>query len=637
MKGPWRIAAELYWCRECGVPLLEPRCNLCGAGASKLHATPPRDVRPALSRDLKLAREVVEEELGREALKALLPQDKVVLLNKVPYVDQADEVIVDGWPVGTLYFNPELSRWRFKPSPEGAARMWRSEAGFWAQLRVNRVRQWSRLTRSDFLKAELPGRKGSYVYLVSRQGHPVGLAVDDGDAFKVVKAWQPQKPHDRPCSSSWAKALRANEEALEKAEARARAFLASVKSRYASRPIIISFSGGKDSLASLILSLKELGDAPLLFNDTGLEMPETVKHVEEAASKYSLELLRADAGDAFWRSLDSFGPPSRDYRWCCKVCKLIPISRLLKARYPGGIVSIVGQRRYESFARAKSPAMWRSKWVANSVGASPVNEWSALHVWLYLMRERAEPNPLYEAGFDRVGCWLCPACELAEFKLVEELHPELWNKWEGYLKEWARLHGYPEAWATMGFWRWRKLPGDQRRLAARLHLDLSATPLQTPRGKLRVITCSGFSPCAGEAGLEASLSPPPPLARVKEFAPTVASKPILAAGTLLLKSSSWSATLSADGRVTVKANSSEEAKEALRRLVMIAARALHCSQCSSCIAHCPSNACSLEGEEVSVDPGKCTGCGVCNNVCPAASYIGTSALAGSFENPSSIS
>ena len=630
MRGPWRIAADLYWCRECGVPLLEPRCGLCDERPSRLHATPPRDVRPAFDRDLRLARRVIEEELGEEAAKILLPSDKLVLMNKVPYVDQADEVIVDGWPIGTLYFNPEQMRWRFRPSAEGAARLWYFKEGHWAVVRSERVKMWERISKSELESHELPSHRGAYVYLVSRSGLPIGLAVDDGDALKVIRTWLPQRPHDRPCTSTWSKAVDANREALERAEAKARSLLASVVSQYSS-PIVVSFSGGKDSLASLLICLKELGDRPLLFNDTGLEMPETVEHVEEVASRFGLELMEASAGDAFWRSLDSFGPPSRDYRWCCKVCKLVPISRLFKERFPGGVVSIVGQRRFESFTRARSPAIWRSRWVANTIGASPVNDWSALHVWLYLMKEGVKANPLYEAGFDRVGCWLCPACELAEFKLVEELHPELWSRWEGFLRSWAKSRGYHEAWATMGFWRWRSLPGDQRKLASRLNLDLTSVAPSEPRGSLRVTVASGFSPCAGEGGIEASFNPPPPLERVKQLAVTIGSRPIMVKGSLLLKTDRWSATLSVDGRATIRAYRPEDAREALKAVTSLAARALYCNACGSCIAQCPVEACSLEGGFIRVDESRCKGCGLCNKACPAASYIGSSAITASSQ------
>lgn len=67
-------------------------------------------------------------------------------------------------------------------------------------------------------------------------------------------------------------------------------------------------------------------------------------------------------------------------------------------------------------------------WVGNQVGASPIQEWTALHVWLYLFRTKAPYNPAYEKGYDRMGCWLCPSSSLSDFFQLEESHPELAKK-----------------------------------------------------------------------------------------------------------------------------------------------------------------------------------------------------------------
>ncbi|MEM4700303.1 MAG: phosphoadenosine phosphosulfate reductase family protein [Candidatus Nezhaarchaeales archaeon] len=620
MRRPWPSAAELFWCRHCGVPLLEPRCGRCGGGASRLHASPPRDARPAFPSDVGRAAEAVRAELGEGAEEALLPRGCLVLLNKAAYVDQADEVIVGGWPVGLLYYNPEQRKWRFKPSAEGAARMWVDEVGHWAQLKRGSVRQWELLPLSEVARSSLPERAGSYVYLVSPSGSAIGLAVWTGESLKVVKAWMPQSPHLYARPSSWGDAVRANEEALRRAEARARALISKVAQRFEGRPRVVSFSGGKDSLATLLLSLKELGDVPLLFNDTGLELPETVEHVEEVASRLGLRLLLASAEGAFWRALPSFGPPARDYRWCCKVCKLVPITKLLRGEFGGEVLTFLGQRRLESFARARSPPVAVSRWVWHSVTASPISDWTALHVWLFLMREGAEANPLYAKGFDRVGCWLCPASELAELRLVEELHPELWGPWEGWLRSWASEHNLPQRWVELGLWRWRRLPGDQRRLAKRAGLEVNGPGLP-----IEVVAELKPEACLGEPLLRARLSPPPRLSALAALAPVAKARPLLLSQALLLKSASWSATVSSSGELKVRAPSLEGANEGLRRVVELAARSLLCSRCGSCSLRCPKGCVSLE-PELRVDPEQCTGCGDCSRACPAASYVAREAL-----------
>jgi len=45
----------------------------------------------------------------------------------------------------------------------------------------------------------------------------------------------------------------------------------------------------------------------MLFNDTGLELPETVENVMRVRDHYGLQLVEANAGDKFWEALPVFG------------------------------------------------------------------------------------------------------------------------------------------------------------------------------------------------------------------------------------------------------------------------------------------------------------------------------------------
>jgi len=91
-----------------------------------------------------------------------------------------------------------------------------------------------------------------------------------------------------------------------------------MREKTSDRPLLVSFSGGKDSLVALHLTLKLGLDPIVVFNDTGLELPETVETVYRTVERYGLRLEVASAGDAFWRAVEFFGPPAKDYRWCCK-------------------------------------------------------------------------------------------------------------------------------------------------------------------------------------------------------------------------------------------------------------------------------------------------------------------------------
>ncbi|MDL5502208.1 MAG: phosphoadenosine phosphosulfate reductase family protein, partial [Candidatus Methanoperedens sp.] len=108
----------------------------------------------------------------------------------------------------------------------------------------------------------------------------------------------------------------------------------------------------------------------------------------------------------------------------CKVCKLGAITKVIEQNYENGCLTFIGQRKYESQIRADSEHIWKNPSVGNQIGATPIQNWTALHVWLYLFWKKAKHNPLYEEGFDRIGCWLCPSASMADFSRLSRIHPE---------------------------------------------------------------------------------------------------------------------------------------------------------------------------------------------------------------------
>ncbi|NIR15141.1 MAG: phosphoadenosine phosphosulfate reductase family protein, partial [Desulfobacterales bacterium] len=50
------------------------------------------------------------------------------------------------------------------------------------------------------------------------------------------------------------------------------------------------------------------------------------------------------------------------------------------------------------------------------MSANPIQNWNALEVWLYIFKEKADFNPLYNQGYHRMGCYLCPSSPLAELE-----------------------------------------------------------------------------------------------------------------------------------------------------------------------------------------------------------------------------
>jgi phosphoadenosine phosphosulfate reductase len=258
-----------------------------------------------------------------------------------------------------------------------------------------------------------------------------------------------------PGKASWDDAVRANADVLERVEGEAVQFVMDVHNRNMRLQPNISYSGGKDSLATLLVVTKAIGKVPLLFADTGLEFPETYENVRAVAEQYGLEVIRTDGLTTFWETFEKQGPPAVNARWCCRVCKLTPVGNLVRERW-GECLSFIGQRRYESATRAKSDRVWRNRNVPVQLSAAPIHNWTALHVWLYIFREQAPYNVLYARHLDRIGCFMCPSSDMALIHLIEDEYPGLWKDWTQRLGAWQQGQKLPAEWVTEGRWRLRE-------------------------------------------------------------------------------------------------------------------------------------------------------------------------------------
>ena len=95
---------------------------------------------------------------------------------------------------------------------------------------------------------------------------------------------------------------------------------------------------------------------------------------------------------------------------------------------------------------------------------SPIRNWRALEVFLYLWWQKAEINPLYDKGLERIGCYLCPAMLESEYEQLRSHSSGICRALGQFLKKWADKKGLPAAFCTWGLWRWRALPPKMREL-----------------------------------------------------------------------------------------------------------------------------------------------------------------------------
>lgn len=458
MRSPFLGKLQLFWCDRCHVPVLGRKCR-CGNFTREVAITPPGDIRPAFSTDIARINQVYSTHFG----VPLVPDGQIVLLNKVPDQDRMEEIILGGAVVGALRYLPSKQRWEPIPRFEAFSLM-RAMKRYVVidEDAVSSVREGGSVLAPGLVSIEDEVRAGDEVFIFGQKGSLAGVGGAKVDALVACTMARGSIVRTRKNVSgicilgvaSWADVVAANEEIISTYEGGAIQFVRQVVEDHPHLVPTVSYSGGKDSLATLLIVMKAIGKIPVIFADSGFEFPEAHENIRQVQDRYGVDVVTVDNGSTFWKVFQEQGPPAMNARWCCSVCKLDPVNETIREEW-GECLSFIGQRRYESFRRMTSAKIWRNPKVPCQLASAPIQQWTALHVWLYLLREEAPYNLLYEKGFDRVGCYICPSSDLATMKIIEEMSPELWSGWMNRLQEWGRNNGHSETWVASGGWQRR--------------------------------------------------------------------------------------------------------------------------------------------------------------------------------------
>ncbi len=615
----WPIVKKVWWCPNCNIPTLVNPCPRCGGEVLRLPLSDPGDARPAFERDYKHLRDAYRFEFDTETgLDALLGRS-VMILNKAPYFDEMKEVIVDGVQIGRLYFDPLLKRWRFRLSKAGALRVLQKDPDIVDKIVVEK----KRYIPMDVIRVDKELKPRKQVLLVRSNGKIVGLGYAASKHRVVVHSWWGDDSPDimgfGERKSDLNDVIAAHRNHLYVMESKAKKLVATMAAK-TGKEIVTSFSGGKDSLVALHIVV-DLGlETKVLFNNTGIELPETVDTVYKVVDKLGLELIEASAGDAFWHAVYKLGVPGRDYRWCCKVCKLAPLARTVKRLWSNGALNVVGQRAFESLDRARNPSVWRLRWAPQLLNVSPINYWSQLEVWLYIFDRKLYVNPLYFMGYERIGCFMCPASTLAELVLVEETHRDLWAKWLEVLEYWAKRMNMPREWIDYALWRWNA-PARYRTLMAkkfgvveqvddwRRAFSAMAEPriVEVRRGENSLRVCLDRE--LGTEFLDAQITVLNPASRRIENGSTILE---------------WSnAVVRIVGSCIEVTYTEPRGVERAIDVLKAYYRYVLCVGCRACEANCPFEIFRVEevdGRRIPrvSEPSKCIGCKMCLYNCPVA-------------------
>jgi len=622
---------HLRWCDSCNVPVLEqPSCSRCSGKTREVKVTPPGDARPAFEHDVRTLRVLIDRQYGEGCGNKVIPESRIVLLNKAPDLDRMDEVIVGGHVVGAMRFDLASGE-KFLPRPRAAIAMQPVLRKGWVRVddgAVNAIRERKASALAVGIVDCAPGMlPGDDVIVLNGEGRTVSVGVSKMSSSEmqekrrgtaVKTRWVADGSEcgiDESSRASWADAREANREVIDRRVSEATVFIKNlVEDR--GLPVAVSYSGGKDSLATLLLVLDSGVVPKMLFVDTGLEFEETKRNVFDTARRYSLDLIVESAGDAFWKNVGLFGPPAKDFRWCCKTCKLGPATRLIQKNFPEGVLSFIGQRAYESESRARKGRVWKNPWTPNQLGASPIQKWTALHVWLYLFDRDASHNILYEQGFERIGCFLCPSTDMAELKLAKRVE-EGYSKWEQTLRSYSEAKGMPDEWLRYSLWRWRRIPKSVLESIGVERVEGSERDIQNDvDAPIEFHGTEAYSPCVEGISMEGVFTQSLDMKRVGNLLNAIGDVTISPDGRI---AEVEKITVFSEGPVMIKARNEQELKAKAAMLKETILRAMECAGCGICVARCPKDALALDGR-VSIVEKLCDHCGSCFGPCPVVQF-----------------
>jgi 3'-phosphoadenosine 5'-phosphosulfate sulfotransferase (PAPS reductase)/FAD synthetase len=226
---------------------------------------------------------------------------------------------------------------------------------------------------------------------------------------------------------------------------------------------VVSVSGGKDSTALYCWAIDQWGKDGFkaIFADTGHEHPVTLNYLRNLpamAGGPEIEWVKADfserlrkrgkepSGNPFLDMMLWKGrAPSSQAQFCTEHLKLRPIQVWLeRVRGDSEVVMYTGIRAGESARRAKMPESEHHT-LFDCENVRPLLRWTEQQVFDFLKAKGVPPNPLYAAGFSRVGCFPCIHATKDELASLPEW---AWDK----LEEWEARLG--RSWFAAG-----KIPG----------------------------------------------------------------------------------------------------------------------------------------------------------------------------------
>lgn len=198
------------------------------------------------------------------------------------------------------------------------------------------------------------------------------------------------------------------------------------------KPLVITYSGGKDS--DVLLHLAEKSGIPFeaLHSLTTADAPETVRHVYDTFYRLECKGIKCDVDKhvqpdgsrmTMWKLIQKkLMPPTRLMRYCCAALKEgggkdrfiatgVRWAESTARKRRGGLEVLASKPKSNlilSNDNNEDRRLFETCQLKGKRVVNPIVDWQAADIWDYVGAEKIPMNPLYCEGFRRVGCVGCP-------------------------------------------------------------------------------------------------------------------------------------------------------------------------------------------------------------------------------------
>lgn len=199
-------------------------------------------------------------------------------------------------------------------------------------------------------------------------------------------------------------------------------YAAEISEQYYKKPLIVTYSGGKDSEVLLELAKRAGINFEAQHNHTTADAPETVRHVREVFRRLEVDGVPCKINYpplSMWQLIPKNGvPPTKFMRYCCLALKeqggkdraIVTGVRWAESnnRKNNRGTLEAGRKHVYMDDNSETRREFESCQIKGTTTINPIVEWKDKDIWNFIRSEKLCMNPLYECGFDRVGCVGCP-------------------------------------------------------------------------------------------------------------------------------------------------------------------------------------------------------------------------------------